>query len=66
MIWMNQLKVTTREDWRRWLQENHAASKEVWLVFHTWISSAKKSETRLRRTREAIRKLERGERLGLK
>ena len=31
-----------------------------------WIGSAKRSETRLRRTQEAIGKLERGERLGLK
>lgn len=31
-----------------------------------WIASAKKPETRSRRTVEAIRKLERGERLGLK
>ena len=31
-----------------------------------WIASAKKPETRQRRTQEAIRKLRRGERLGLK
>lgn len=31
-----------------------------------WIATAKRSETRQRRTREALEKLERGERLGLK
>ncbi|MFC2106176.1 YdeI/OmpD-associated family protein [Candidatus Bipolaricaulota bacterium] len=31
-----------------------------------WIATAKRTETRQRRTREAIERLERGERLGLK
>ena len=26
------LYVSTREDWRRWLQENHSSKEEVWLV----------------------------------
>jgi uncharacterized protein YdeI (YjbR/CyaY-like superfamily) len=28
------LSFTNREDWRNWLRENHAAHKEVWLVFY--------------------------------
>ena len=31
---MNELRVKTRRQWRRWLQKNHTTSKEVWLVFH--------------------------------
>ncbi len=34
--------------------------------YNLWVSTAKKPRTRMRRVREAIQKLERGERLGLK
>ncbi len=27
------IHVTDREQWRQWLQENHAREREVWLVF---------------------------------
>lgn len=27
------LYVTTRKQWRAWLQKNHAAAKEIWLVY---------------------------------
>ena len=26
------LHVTNREDWRVWLEENHAKEKEIWLI----------------------------------
>jgi uncharacterized protein YdeI (YjbR/CyaY-like superfamily) len=29
-----QLYLTSRGDWRAWLEENHAAAKEVWLVYY--------------------------------
>jgi uncharacterized protein YdeI (YjbR/CyaY-like superfamily) len=28
------LDVRTRAAWRRWLRQNHARKKEIWLVFH--------------------------------
>ncbi len=32
---MNQIHVTTRSEWRRWLAENHDQEKTgIWLVFH--------------------------------
>lgn len=31
---MNRLEVTTREDWREWLIDNHASVTEVWIVFY--------------------------------
>ena len=30
----NQLCMTTREEWRTWLAENHASEKEVWLIHY--------------------------------
>ncbi len=29
------LYVTTRKQWRRWLERNHATAKEIWLVYCT-------------------------------
>ena len=29
------LYVTTRKQWRAWLQKNHATVKEIWLVYCT-------------------------------
>lgn len=29
-----ELYVTNRDDWRRWLKENHASAKEVWLIYY--------------------------------
>jgi uncharacterized protein YdeI (YjbR/CyaY-like superfamily) len=29
------LYVTTREEWRRWLEEHHATEPEIWLVYYT-------------------------------
>lgn len=29
-----ELYVATREEWRRWLEKNHDAKKEVWLIFY--------------------------------
>ena len=34
---MNDLKkiyVSTREDWRAWLEENHDREKEIWLIYY--------------------------------
>lgn len=31
---MKTVDVRNREDWRRWLAENHAKETEIWLVFH--------------------------------
>ncbi|HUT34764.1 MAG TPA: YdeI/OmpD-associated family protein [Planctomycetota bacterium] len=31
---MKQFVAKRSEDWRRWLEENHASEREVWLVFH--------------------------------
>lgn len=31
---MEELYLKTRSSWRRWLQQNHAASNGVWLVFY--------------------------------
>jgi uncharacterized protein YdeI (YjbR/CyaY-like superfamily) len=28
------LHVTNRDEWRAWLEENHAAEREVWLIYH--------------------------------
>ncbi|HUS85688.1 MAG TPA: YdeI/OmpD-associated family protein [Bacteroidales bacterium] len=28
------LYVTTREDWRKWLEKNHTSRKEVWLIYY--------------------------------
>lgn len=28
------LYVTSREDWRKWLQKNYKAEKEIWLVYY--------------------------------
>ena len=44
----------------------HALAPTYQKQYILWIATAKKSETRQRRTREALEKLERGERLGLK
>jgi len=30
----NTLYVTNRNDWRKWLAENHKKEKEVWLVYY--------------------------------
>ena len=29
------LRARSRSEWRRWLDENHATAKEIWLVLHT-------------------------------
>jgi len=29
-----QLYVPSREEWRRWLEKNHSAKKEVWLIYY--------------------------------
>jgi uncharacterized protein YdeI (YjbR/CyaY-like superfamily) len=29
------LHVTTRDEWRQWLVENHASAREIWLIFPT-------------------------------
>ena len=29
-----ELYVTNREDWRAWLEQNHATEKEVWLLYY--------------------------------
>lgn len=44
----------------------HALAPTYRKQYILWIATAKRAETRERRTREAIAKLERGERLGLK
>jgi uncharacterized protein YdeI (YjbR/CyaY-like superfamily) len=60
-----------------WLQEGLKASQKAWEYFSKlppshrrnyilWISDAKKEETRQRRIREVIGRLEKNERLGLK
>jgi uncharacterized protein YdeI (YjbR/CyaY-like superfamily) len=28
------LYVTNRDDWRRWLKENHSSQREVWLIYY--------------------------------
>jgi len=28
------LHVTTREEWRKWLEENHDQADEIWLIYH--------------------------------
>ncbi len=28
------LNVTSREDWRNWLKQNHKTAKEIWLVYY--------------------------------
>jgi len=30
----NELHVTDREDWRGWLEKNHAREKEIWLIYY--------------------------------
>jgi uncharacterized protein YdeI (YjbR/CyaY-like superfamily) len=30
----NELYVTNRVDWRKWLRKNHGSKKEVWLIYH--------------------------------
>lgn len=30
----SRLHVTNRKDWRKWLSENHATEKEIWLVYY--------------------------------
>jgi len=30
----NELYVTNRDDWRRWLRKNHDTKKEVWLIYY--------------------------------
>ena len=32
------LDVTQREEWRRWLTQNHASEAEIWLVYFTQAS----------------------------
>jgi uncharacterized protein YdeI (YjbR/CyaY-like superfamily) len=61
------------EEFQTALNENPRAAETFFDLAPTyrkqyilWIATAKRSETRERRTREAIAKLERGERLGLK
>jgi len=44
----------------------HSLSPTYQKQYILWIATAKRAETRQRRTREALEKLERGERLGLK
>lgn len=29
-----ELHVTTREEWRAWLEENHSCKKEIWLIYY--------------------------------
>jgi uncharacterized protein YdeI (YjbR/CyaY-like superfamily) len=31
---LNLLYVTNRDDWRKWLERNHAKEKDVWLVYY--------------------------------
>ena len=28
------LHITSRDDWRAWLEENHATEKEIWLLHY--------------------------------
>ena len=30
----DRLYVTSRDDWRAWLKENHDTKKEVWLIYY--------------------------------
>ena len=34
MIMKSELHVTNRNDWRNWLEKNHDAAKEVWLIYY--------------------------------
>jgi uncharacterized protein YdeI (YjbR/CyaY-like superfamily) len=34
MVALDTLEVPSHKDWRRWLKENHARSRGVWLVFY--------------------------------
>jgi uncharacterized protein YdeI (YjbR/CyaY-like superfamily) len=34
MIMKSELHVTNRNDWRAWLEKNHDAAKEVWLIYY--------------------------------
>jgi uncharacterized protein YdeI (YjbR/CyaY-like superfamily) len=34
MIMKSELYVTNRNDWRNWLEKNHDAAKEVWLIYY--------------------------------
>jgi len=55
----NRLYVSSRDEWRAWLQENldrfaHSYKKQyIW-----WITSAKKEETRAKIVRETISRAE--------
>ena len=31
---LNLLYVTNRDDWRKWLEENHAKARDVWLIYY--------------------------------
>jgi uncharacterized protein YdeI (YjbR/CyaY-like superfamily) len=45
---METLKVTSREDWRRWLQAHHDTETELWLIFdkkHTAVPNVPYGET---------------------
>ncbi|MBM3282097.1 MAG: hypothetical protein FJY86_02025 [Candidatus Diapherotrites archaeon] len=36
------LYVTTRNEWRKWLQKNHAKKKEIWLIYYKKNSGKKR------------------------
>lgn len=31
---IGKLEVRSRQEWRKWLKEHHAATRAIWLVFH--------------------------------
>jgi uncharacterized protein YdeI (YjbR/CyaY-like superfamily) len=39
---LKMLEVRNRQQWRRWLEQNHASSSGVWLIFHKDRTRAKR------------------------
>jgi len=60
------LYVASREEWRAWLEENHARETEVWLVYYKKHTNRPRARRRARRLAEAAALLSQNKKLGMK